>query len=510
MFLSIALKSTLILAGAALTTCLLKRASAATRHLVWLAAMAGLLLLPVLSGLGPAWRPRVATAIAAAPAQALTVLDIVAERSGTVLSPVSLALWTWAFGCAMVLAHTSFGFRHVRRLVSGARACDGLGPDVRISGETSMPVVCGVRRPCVVLPAAALTWPAERLRMVLKHERMHIARHDTRTYFMARLALALYWPNPLAWWAVSRLRREAERACDDGVLLQGERPARYAGELIDIVQGLQTAGRLPEGGLAMGRVSELESRLEVLLKSGLSRRRATPVLVAGVSLLSLMVLLPLAALRAPAQQTGGMFGVVRDASGATVPNARVTVALQKTDRREFAVTGGIGEFSIQPLPEGAYNVTVAKPGFALLRLDGIVIAAGRMVEIQPVLNVGQVSESMEVRAQRTSPPPPPTATTPQRVSVGGSVQATKIAQMVRPSYPPDCKGEGVQGMVLLRGVIGRDGSVLDLQRINQLVDQRLADAAMEAVRQWRYEPTLLNGKPVEVITEIQVNFVLSN
>jgi protein TonB len=117
---------------------------------------------------------------------------------------------------------------------------------------------------------------------------------------------------------------------------------------------------------------------------------------------------------------------------------------------------------------------------------------------------------MEVRAERTTPPPPPTATVPQRVPVGGSVQATKIVHMARPSYPPDCKQEGVQGTVLVRGVIGRDGSVLDLQPINQLVDARLTEAAMEAVRQWRYEPTLLNGKPVEVITEIQVNFVLAN
>ena len=82
--------------------------------------------------------------------------------------------------------------------------------------------------------------------------------------------------------------------------------------------------------------------------------------------------------------------------------------------------------------------------------------------------------------------------------------------MARPSYPLDCKAEGVEGTVVLRAVIGTDGSVLNLQQVNELVDKRLVAAATEAVKQWRYQPTFLNGQPVEVITEVQVNFVLAN
>ena len=76
-------------------------------------------------------------------------------------------------------------------------------------------------------------------------------------------------------------------------------------------------------------------------------------------------------------------------------------------------------------------------------------------------------------------------------------------------YPPDCKAEGIEGTVALRAAIGRDGSVLNLERINELVDARLVQAAMDAVKQWRYQPTLLNGQPVEVLTDIEVNFKLS-
>jgi hypothetical protein len=434
------------------------------------------------------------------------VLDVVAQGSGPEFFPASLIGWIWLAGAIILLGRTAGGIVKVSRLARRARAEEQLGEDVRMSGSVSMPVVCGFRRPSVLLPEQALSWPSDRMRMVLKHERMHIARHDTRTYLMARLVLAVYWPNPLVWWAADRMRSEAERACDDGVLLQGERPASYASELVEIVQALQGAGGLPEGGLAMGQVSELESRLKALLKSGLSRRKATPVLVTGVGVLSLLMLLPLAALRAPAQQPrgGAITGVVRDASGATVPKARVTVALANSPRKEFATAGAAGEFAIGPLPEGSYTVTVAQPGFALLRLEGILVNAGQDTTVQPVLNIGRITETMTVKAEG-----PATAGGPQRLNIGGNMQSTKLIQQARPSYPPDCKAEGVEGTVAFKAIIGLDGGIVDLQQVNQLVDARLAAAATEAVKQWRYRPTLLNGSPVEVITEIDVNFMLS-
>jgi protein TonB len=98
---------------------------------------------------------------------------------------------------------------------------------------------------------------------------------------------------------------------------------------------------------------------------------------------------------------------------------------------------------------------------------------------------------------------------PQRIRVGGSVQFAKIIARTNPVYPPDCKAGNIEGTVALRATIGRDGGVLNLEQINELVDARLIQAAMDAVKQWRYQPTLLNGQPVEVITDIEVNFKLS-
>jgi hypothetical protein len=81
------------------------------------------------------------------------------------------------------------------------------------------------------------------------------------------------------------------------------------------------------------------------------------------------VLLPFEALSAPVQQAaGGITGVVRDEKGAVVPEARVTLVSQGSQRQELVLSGADGEFTLQPLPEGDYIVTVAKAGFAPLRL----------------------------------------------------------------------------------------------------------------------------------------------
>ncbi|RPI15770.1 MAG: hypothetical protein EHM65_03865, partial [Acidobacteriales bacterium] len=357
LMMSLAVKSTLVLAVSALLVQGLRRTSAAVRHLVWAGALAVVLVLPFLSGVVPQWQPAVAAGLGTVSAQARVVLDVVARQPGPAISAAGLAWWIWALGAAAFLAHGAFGMWRIGHILKRARPLEGFGGNVLLSEAVAIPVVCGIRRPRVVLPDEAVSWPAARLEMVLGHEGMHIARQDTRTYALARLACALYWPNPLVWWAAGRLRREAEQACDDGVLNGGASAAEYAGQLVQIVVSLQAAGRLLEGDLAMGRISELEQRLKALLKTGSSRRRATPLLVAGTCILSLMVLLPVAALRAPAQQVGGgVTGVVSDPSGAVVPGARVTVQLQGSARREFSVTSGDGGFALQPLPAGTYTL----------------------------------------------------------------------------------------------------------------------------------------------------------
>jgi protein TonB len=80
---------------------------------------------------------------------------------------------------------------------------------------------------------------------------------------------------------------------------------------------------------------------------------------------------------------------------------------------------------------------------------------------------------------------------------------------VNPLYPPGCRNEGVQGIVLLRVTISKEGVPVEVEPVNTMVDSRLVEAAKTAVWQWRYMPTLLNGNPVPVITQVDVNFTLA-
>jgi TonB family protein len=116
--------------------------------------------------------------------------------------------------------------------------------------------------------------------------------------------------------------------------------------------------------------------------------------------------------------------------------------------------------------------------------------------------------------QRTKTQPSPDESgdaegaTKERVKVAGNVERATLIHQEVPVYPPDAKAHGVRGTVVLHAVIAKDGSISDLD-VNEGVCS-LSLSAMEAVKKWRYRPTLLNGDPVEVDTTISVVFTLGN
>ncbi|HXJ17714.1 MAG TPA: TonB family protein [Candidatus Polarisedimenticolia bacterium] len=103
-------------------------------------------------------------------------------------------------------------------------------------------------------------------------------------------------------------------------------------------------------------------------------------------------------------------------------------------------------------------------------------------------------------------PPPPKPVTPARIRVGGNVQAASLVRKVQPVYPQIARTAHVSGTVVLHAIIAKDGTIQELQYVTG--PPLLMRAAMDAVREWRYKPTLLNGEPVEVDTTISVVFSL--
>lgn len=94
-----------------------------------------------------------------------------------------------------------------------------------------------------------------------------------------------------------------------------------------------------------------------------------------------------------------------------------------------------------------------------------------------------------------------------RIRVGGGVERPRLVKRVPQVYPSDAKAEGVQGLVILEVVIGTDGKVVSVDVVRR-ADPRLDAAAAQAVAQWEYTPTLLNGEPVEVVMTVNVTFAL--
>jgi protein TonB len=94
--------------------------------------------------------------------------------------------------------------------------------------------------------------------------------------------------------------------------------------------------------------------------------------------------------------------------------------------------------------------------------------------------------------------------------VGGNVQPARLIFGPRPVYPPELKQQGVEGTVLIRAAISREGTTLNPRVLNaEELDPRMAQAALDCVAKWRYRPSLLNGNPMEITATISVEFELA-
>ncbi len=367
LLLDTAAKATVLLLLATVAALLFRRASAAARHLIWTAAIAGLFLLPALSWALPAWRilPLPAWAEPAAPAARAPLLPPVAPAppafladpaptpqwtlptlpptvptntpavSPTVPAPLMQAstpatppappmstaaalLWFWAAGAACLLAPLLISFLFLARLARRAtplptpwqHLLHHLQSLLHIPRRVALKQSSRGTVPMtfgILRPTILLpvnTWPAERRQIVLLHELAHIRRQDCLTQLLARLARALFWFHPLVWLACSRLAMEAERACDDLVLTAGTRSSVYAEELLAIASTFHSHPALAAAALTMARPSTLETRLRGILDATRNRRALTRTAVLAALVLAMGIIVPLACMKGTAPAAG--------------------------------------------------------------------------------------------------------------------------------------------------------------------------------------------------------------
>jgi TonB family protein len=249
-------KATLILAAAAALASLLRRASAAQRHMLWTLGFGAMLLLPFLPELR-----------LGSPASSLAVLAAVGGGSAAA-TPTPWLRGLWLAGIAAALLRLALAHWQMSR-----------------TAEVPMAMTWGVLRPRILAPSGGIH-PFDQ-----QHEEAHVARRDGLWQFIGQLACAVYWFNPLVWWAERRAAEERERACDDAVLASGANPTDYAQRLVDAARALAAPS---VAVLAVSGETGLAVRVKSILNPAVNRRSLRPRdVLAGIALLAI-VMIPLA------------------------------------------------------------------------------------------------------------------------------------------------------------------------------------------------------------------------
>ena len=567
MLLDLSLKA-MVLVGIGFTfSYLLRQASAASRHTVWTTVFVAMLLLPAARTVMPAWTvislpdgwarlggpARVPSpAITELPPQSGTrVLQTSQPAPGRSWPVGTIALVVWATGAAACVLWIGAGLVGTRRLERAAQLVEderlteraertaqrlGIRRPIRLLAVSRdvMPSTWGLVSPRVLLPGGAREWTDAQLDAVLTHELSHVVRGDAASHLSARLATAMWWWNPLVWMAARRARFERERACDDLVLTQGARASDYATDLVTFVASLDPPMAESRSALAMARRSQLEGRVMAILKSDVNRRGVSQ---SGflAALLVMVLVWPLAAARRaePQQQPLRVGGSI--SAPMKVKDVRpVYPASAQADRRQGV---SIIEAVIDTNGTVADARVIRSIGEDLdnAALDAVLqwqfqptLLNGRPVQLIMTVTVNFVLDSDSTITVPPPPPPPPppamTADAPPppppppppptgsisrnevSLRVGGAIKAPTKIKDVRPVYPIEAQETRVTGVVILEAMIDAEGNVADARIIRPVA--LLDEAARDAVLQWKFTPTLLNGVAVPVIMTVTVNFSL--
>jgi TonB family protein len=429
-----------------------------------------------------------------------------------------------------------FGLARLRRLAARAetlstgawvrhaediRRVYGLRPVTLLSTDCStLLVTWGVAHPKVLLPADAARWSDDRIRVVLLHELAHVARGDWIVQLAAELIRSVYWFNPLLWIACRRLRHESERACDDAVLNRGVAGAEYATHLVNIARELR---RRPAWvpAPAIARTSSLEGRVRVMLDAGVNRQPLSRSACLATLLALLAFAGPVSAVAVSQAVFATVSGSIVDPMDGVLAGATVMLTNEQTKAKYEVRSDQTGRYEFAGVAAGEYLFDVEMPGFARHRSK--LSVAGQAMQRDLTLQVGSLEETVQVRekAGRAVPASTPggaisrlpkinaadcrTTATANGAFVGGSLRPPRKLLHANPHYPADLVSSGVEGSVVLQARIGTDGAIADVTVVSS-PHADLANAALEAVRQWEFDPTLLNCVPIEVNMKVTVNF----
>jgi TonB family protein len=444
----------------------------------------------------------------------------------------------------------------------------GIHAAVHVSSDTSGPVTFGFLRPVILLPEVCLQDES-----VACHELLHVRRRDWLFTVIEEFTLSVFWFHPAMWWLVAQIQLAREEAVDrEAVAILNSRE-RYLESLLalatakvglDLVPASpflrrrhlqkRVASLLKEVSMSRLRLSwSLATFAGVLALAGWLGVRSFPLQAApqekdasGVSVdssgLTLLHRVPVVYPREALDKriegdvllelTLSATGAVSDARVLSGPEELRKAALESVLQWHYANDAQLPtniqvtiKFRLpQPAPASVFPIPQLDGATTVKYVDIRVpealkqkvesrIALHEGDQITPAslndlaLTVREVDEHLNIKVDKGGVITIMLDTPPQRIRVGGNVQQANLIQKITPRYPLQAKQDHVQGQVRFTVLIGKDGHVQNVDLVSG--EPVLADAAKEAVAQWVYKPNLLNGQPVEVLTQVDVNFTLS-
>lgn len=552
----IAVKSTAILALAWFVAVFLRRKSAAMRHVLWTVALSALLALPLLSLSLPALRLRApllssdfvlrvnfsATGVAAA---------FTSERAGGTMA-LNAAHWLydwrawlvllWLVGASMSFAQMLVGGIELRRLRQRAKwvilpELRRLAADLDISKKIDvfeipqggMPFTYGFFQPALFIPAEILASGIELRQTVLLHELAHVRRGDCSMQFMARIAMCFYWWHPLVWLTFREFLKERERAADDLVLRAGACASDYATHMLEIARSLQPPALVRSAAIAMARRSQLEGRLLAILNENRDRRTLGRVFSIMAFAFALGIVAPLAALQAQnssapsnsvtigsAAATNYIHSGIAELAGKNYAKATddfeqaqkadpqqagdsemwIAVAQERQNNLEAADAEYQAAIAAQP-PDSAAAATTLDLYAQLLRQNGKEEEANKIQS-----QSSAIRQKLEAHEALLIAP-----SSPDVYRIGGDVKPPVLLSKVEPQYSDEARVAKYQGTALLYVEVTAEGSVRNVHVLRGL-GLGLDEKAIEAVKQWKFNPAAKNGQAVAVSAHIEVNFRL--
>jgi TonB family protein len=443
----------------------------------------------------------------------------------------------------------------------------GVSAEIFLSTEIDTPVTFGWRKPAVLFPASFAEMGENLQRPIACHELLHVRRRDWLFIVLEEILRSLFWFHPAIWWALGRIHLSREQVVDREVLRVTGQRGPYLESLLQIASMRGRPAAVPAPLLLKER--HLVQRVALMLKeSKMTRSRLIFSLVAITALLLwtgsfATGMFPLAGrpmpeapapvpatvstpLPAPAPAAASAPAATIPAKAQKREPVRVGSAVQESklmrkivpaypELAKRAHIDGVVTLQVDINEDGTVTAVRVLDGHPLLQqaaIDAVkqwrystTLLNGEPVPVQTTVNVEFKLSGVEfvqptttpavtgmisgitggASPQSANPAPPSPRGTPVRV--GGAVQESKIISKVDPVYPPLAKQARVEATVILEVTVNEQGEVASVRVLQS--HPLLEQAAIDAVKQWRYSPTLLNGVAVPVVATVTVEFSLS-